>query len=347
MPRALRLEEVGFYHIVNRGVERRRVFLDVEDHEKFLEILEDSGEVYDFKIHSFCLMNNHYHLLLQTFDENLSLIMRQINSRYSIYFNNKYKRVGPLWQGRFKSYFVYDENYLVSLVKYIESNPIKANVTKKIGQFTWAMSSKKTLLTCLDFELIESIDFTKDLSDKELQNLEDIYNAKFKIKGKKAKIVEKKELYSYFEEYEREVAIAKAIQDGYLQTHIAAYLKLSAVSISKIYKKYKQKVKLFEKLKEKGIFWSYSKELIYEKVEKDLFIEHLLKYADFDENVLGFNLFGKSIMKKVWEKKMMREEKFIKTNLMIARVFFDMDVESDYFKRMKNARFEKLKLLAS
>jgi len=77
-------------------------------------------------------MSNHYHLLIKINNENLSQIMQKVNSRYSIYFNNKYNRVGPLWQGRFKSWFVFDDNYLSTLVRYIEFNPIKANIAKKI-----------------------------------------------------------------------------------------------------------------------------------------------------------------------------------------------------------------------
>jgi len=347
MPRQLRVEEIGFYHIINRGVERRDIFLDDEDHKKFLEIVEEASEVYGFVIHSFCLMNNHYHLLLQTQDTNLSLIMRQINSRYSIYFNNRYKRVGPLWQGRFKSFFVYDENYLTSLIKYIEYNPIKANLTQSIGQFRWSMSSKKVDIACLGFELMDSMDLSREPTEKELQNIEDIFTAKFEIIDKKLIKIAKKELKSYFEDYSKEIAIAMAIKDGYLQTQIAKHLRLSVVSISKIYKNYRQKVKLFDKLQQKGIFWSYSKEITYAKAGENLFVEYLLKYGDFYDIVLGFKLFGKRAIKKIWEEKVMRDQQFIKNNLMLARVFFNMNVESNYFKEMKNARFEKLKLLAS
>jgi len=105
-----------------------------------------------------------------------------------------------------------------------------------------------------------------------------------------------------------------------------------------------KKLVLFHKLKDKGLFWSYSKDMQY---DEKLLIEHLLKYADFDDIVLGFKLFGKRTMKKIWEKKVKNDKRFIKLNLMLARVFFDMDVESDYFKRTKSARLEKLKLLTS
>ncbi len=98
---------------------------------------------------------------MQVKNENLSIIMQKVNSRYSMYFNHKYKRVGPLWQGRFKSWCVYDEDYLQTLVRYIEFNPIKANITKKIGEYKWAMLSRNVEFLMLNYELIDVTDFTK------------------------------------------------------------------------------------------------------------------------------------------------------------------------------------------
>jgi len=108
-----------------------------------------------------------------------------------------------------------------------------------------------------------------------------------------------------------------------------------------------QKQKLFNKLKNKGIFWSYSKELTYKKVGDRLFLEYLLKYGDFDDLVLAFKLYSKDTIKLVWEQTLKDDKRFIKLNLMLARVFFGMDVESNYFKEVKNARFEKFKMFAS
>ena len=107
------------------------------------------------------------------------------------------------------------------------------------------------------------------------------------------------------------------------------------------------KEKLFEKLKNKGIFWSYSKDLTYEKAGDRLFLEYLLKYGDFDDLVLAFKLYPKEEIKSVWEQTLKYDKRFIKLNLMLARVFFDMDVESNYFKEIKSARFEKLKMFTS
>jgi len=108
-----------------------------------------------------------------------------------------------------------------------------------------------------------------------------------------------------------------------------------------------QKEKLFNKLRDKGIFWSYAKNISYEQVGDSIFLEYLLKYGDFDDLILAFRLYRKSYIKEVWVQKLKDDKRFIKLNLMLARVFFGMDVESSYFKEVKNARFEKLKMFAS
>lgn len=108
-----------------------------------------------------------------------------------------------------------------------------------------------------------------------------------------------------------------------------------------------KKIEMFDRLKSKGIFWSYGKNIGYDDVGEEFLIESVLKYADFDDIKLCLELYGENAIKAVWEDRMKSDKSFIKTNLMIARVFFGMDVESDYFKEIKNARFEKLKLFAS
>ncbi len=107
------------------------------------------------------------------------------------------------------------------------------------------------------------------------------------------------------------------------------------------------KEKLFNKLKNKGIFWSYSQDLTYEKAGDRLFLEYLLKYGDFDDLIEAFKLYKKEEIKLIWEQTLKDDKRFIKLNLMLARLFFGMNVESSYFKEVKSARFEKLKMFAS
>lgn len=344
MARRLRVKQIGFYHILNRGVDRNTIYQDDNDFLKFLEIMQDASVEYEFEIYSYCLMSNHYHLLLKTTKLNLSALMQKINARYSIYFNKKYNRVGPLWQGRFKTWYVYDENYLQTLVRYIEYNPIKAGISTKIGEYKWSMSSYNFKYPMLNFELLENIDFAKELDEKELKKIDEFLSKKLDIEDDVVVVKEKKDLKYYFDRYNTEKAVLKAVKDGYTQSSIAKFLNLSNAAVSKILKTYKQKLKLFDKLKNKGLFWSYSKDLEY---NENLLIEHTLKYADFDDIVLLLTLFGKRKVKKVWEKTMKSDKRFIKINLMIARVFFGMNVESSYFKKVKNERFEKLRLLIS
>lgn len=347
MPRKPRVNKVGFYHALNRGVAKADIYLCNDDFLKFLEILQEASEEFAFEIYSFALMTNHYHLLLNMKKPNLSCALQKINSRYSIYFNNKYKRVGPLWQGRFKSWYVYDESYLKSLVRYIEFNPIKASITQKIGEYRWAMSSKSVAFSMLHFELVEKINFHKEIDEKEHEKISEFFSAKVELKDDTLIHKATKPLSSYFDALPKEQAIYSALSGGYTQKEVGGFLGVSHVTISKTMRIYKEKVKLFNKLRDKGVFWSYNKEITYDQAGMILFVEYLLKYGDFDDIKLGFELFGKRYMKEVWEAKLKSDKGFIKTNLMLARVFFDMDVESDYFKGVKNARFEKLKMLAS
>lgn len=297
MPRQNRIEQNGFYHIINRGVAKNTIYHDDEDFNKFLEIVNDASDEYGFEIYSFCLMDNHYHLLMKIINQNLSMSLQKINARYSIYYNKKYERVGPLWQGRFKSWYIYDSNYLNVLVRYIEFNPVKAKLCKKIGQYRWSMSSRGFRFSMLNYELIDSTNFDKEMDLSELKKIDELYNTKVKMKD----IIDKKELKpleEYFETLLKEEAIFCAIKDGYKASQLAEHLELSKSTVSRILKKYRQKVKLFNKLKDKGVFQSYSKDVEYATVGEKLTIENLLKYGDFNDIALGFKLFGKRPMKK-------------------------------------------------
>ena len=365
MPRRIRVEEVGYYHIINRGVERRDIFLCDDDKDKFIEIVDESASLYYFVIHSYCLMDNHYHLLLETKKKNLSLLMRQVNSKYSIYFNKKYNRVGPLWQGRFKSWYVYNESYLFSLIKYIESNPVTASITEKIGRFRFSSSHFLNLsagnvrvMEYLDSKLLTGLHSAigllgrkEDIVDeKDAEYLSALHKAKFdKQAGRVVRL--KKQPLDHYEllncrKIIRDSSIVKAIFDGYLQSELADYLGVSNVLISKVMKHYRTKKKLFDKYKEKGLFWSYSKSLTFEQLGDDGLCESILKYGDFRDLKIGLDVFGQKKMKRVWLEKQVDDKRFIRLNLFIARVLFSMNVESDYFKDKKSMRYEKLRLLA-
>ena len=347
MARKKRTETIGFYHIINRGIEQRNVYVDDEDRMEFLNIIQESSEVYRFRVHTYVLMDDHYQLLIETKDLNLSLLMRQINGRYSMYYNKKYKRVGPLWQGRFKSWYIHDIVYLKTLLKHIESTPVKDGMSNKVGKYRWTMSSYADTLPCFDYDLIKSIDLQENFTSGELSDLDMLSKRKPDAISKIIAPKRKKTLASHFRGKPRELAIASAILDGYTQQKISSYLHVSAVSVSKIYKAHREKAGLFRKLQTEGMFGEYGKNLSYEEIDKKIFIEYLFKYGDFDDIALGFFLFGKRLMGRVWEEKLKNDKKYIRLNLMIARIFLGMDIEASYFKEVENARFKKFKMPVS
>ena len=139
MARPLRIIFPGaFYHITARGNERKAVFKSMRDREKYLEYLETASERYNAVIHAFCMMDNHYHLLLETPSGNLSQIMRHINGAYTTYFNVKRARSGHLFQGRYKAILVERDEYAKELSRYIHLNPVRAKLVEEPEDYVWS-----------------------------------------------------------------------------------------------------------------------------------------------------------------------------------------------------------------
>lgn len=139
MARPLRINYPGaFYHVTSRGNERKNVFKSKRDREKFFEYLESATQRYDAVIHAFCLMDNHYHLLIETPSGNLPQIMRHINGAYTTYFNVKRARPGHLFQGRYKAILVEIDEYAKELSRYIHLNPIRAKMVKTPEEYEWS-----------------------------------------------------------------------------------------------------------------------------------------------------------------------------------------------------------------
>ncbi|MBW2609865.1 MAG: transposase [Deltaproteobacteria bacterium] len=139
MSRPLRINYPGaFYHITSRGNERKPVFKSKKDREKFLEYLESATLRYDAVIHVYCLLDNHYHLLLETPSGNLPQIMRHINGAYTTYFNVKRERSGHLFQGRYKSILVDIDEYAKELSRYIHLNPVRAKIVENPEEYKWS-----------------------------------------------------------------------------------------------------------------------------------------------------------------------------------------------------------------
>lgn len=139
MSRPLRLEFPGaIYHITSRGNAREAIFHEDADREFFLSVLSDTVDRYNWLCHAYCLMDNHYHLLIETVDSTLSLGMRQLNGVYTQTFNRFHHRVGHIFQGRYKSILVEKGSHLLELCRYIVLNPVKAGMVGRPEQWAWS-----------------------------------------------------------------------------------------------------------------------------------------------------------------------------------------------------------------
>lgn len=139
MSRPLRLEFSGaLYHVTSRGNDRKVIYFEEDDYLLFLDILGDVCKQNNWVIHAYCLMSNHYHLLVETPDANLSKGMRQLNGVFTQSMNRKHRRVGHLFQGRYKAILVDKDAYLLELCRYIVLNPIRANMVNSPDEWPWS-----------------------------------------------------------------------------------------------------------------------------------------------------------------------------------------------------------------
>ena len=139
MPRQRRkLGESKTYHVMVRGNERKNLFIDDEDKVRFIDTLYEKNKDKKYEILAYCIMDNHVHLLINEGSEEISRIMKRINVSYAYYFNKKYKRVGHLFQDRFKSEVIDSDSYLLSAARYIHRNPVKAAITTEVSQYKWS-----------------------------------------------------------------------------------------------------------------------------------------------------------------------------------------------------------------
>lgn len=245
MARKERIKIAGTYHVINRGVHKKDIFLEQNDFYVFIELLDFIKNKFDLIIHSFCLMTNHYHILLDTKQENLSQAIQYLNTNYSKYFNYKYKKQGALWQGRFASFYLYDDEHLFNVAKYIERNPIAAFMVKNINEYKYQslyIWNKKTKY----FEILNN----SKIFDMRLEEYKDFINEKFKNSVfdtiyKSPDIIKKdgqikilyKRLETFFEkdiEINRDDNIKRASEYGYSKSKIAKFTNMSKQRISQI-----------------------------------------------------------------------------------------------------------------
>ena len=142
MARPLRIEYPGaVYHITSRGNEKKPVYKDDQDRKNFLFILDKVNKRYHWLCHTYCLMDNHFHLLIETPEGNLSIGMRQLNGVYTQAFNKRHRRVGHLFQGRYKAILIQKDSHLLEVCRYVVQNPVRAGLVEDPAQWRWSSYS--------------------------------------------------------------------------------------------------------------------------------------------------------------------------------------------------------------
>ena len=139
MARALRIEYPGaWYHVMNRGRRADDIFAGKKDYQGFVDLLQETSEMWGIRIAAYCLMSNHYHLLVHTPHANLSRSMRHLNGIYTQRYNRRHGCDGQLFRGRYKAIVVEEDSYLLQLARYIHNNPVKAGIVESPGDYPWS-----------------------------------------------------------------------------------------------------------------------------------------------------------------------------------------------------------------
>ena len=248
MPRTARMKsETGVYHAILRGNNKQRIFEETEDYETFMQILSYQRKQCGFVLYCWCLMPNHIHILLREKETPLSMIFRKIGSSFVWWYNNKYKRVGHLFQDRFLSEVVEDEYYFKTVIRYIHLNPVKAGICPEpenylYSSYRWMFESGKFSDTDLIFKLFPKKEF--EAYHKEKNNdicLDYDHPAKRIITDEIAEKIIRKSfgceriaLVNSFPEEERNRAIQKLLRIGSSTQQINRLTGVSVGVIEKI-----------------------------------------------------------------------------------------------------------------
>lgn len=199
MPRTKRVKsESGIYHIMLRGINQQVIFEHEEDYERFIEIVEKYKAVSGYKVFAYCLMSNHVHLIIKEEKEEIDKIIKRIASSYVYWYNWKYYRKGHLFQDRFKSEPIEDEKYLLTAIRYIHQNPVKAGIVEKIEAYEYSSfkeyEQEENRLTDREFvyNIVNKegfIEFNKEENEDKCLDIEEFA---FRISDEDAKKIIKK-----------------------------------------------------------------------------------------------------------------------------------------------------------
>lgn len=265
----------GYYHLIARGNNREYIFNRDIDKGYFLKLLNESRQNMRFKLMGYVLMDNHYHLLVQTGNVKLQKIMHQINNKYSKYFNAIYERCGHVFQGRYNASVIGNEQYLLKVLTYIHQNPVKAGICKRVENYKWSSDKfyRKRLNGFIEtktiIEIIENGFKDKDSSKKykeimdeieetDYDKLNEIGDRAYEIMMKRSINIEKRlsleeimaeevgctdiinkikngNRESRYREYKLKYA-RKAQENGYTMREIGSILGQSGVSVWKMLK---------------------------------------------------------------------------------------------------------------
>ncbi len=138
MRKTRKRSESGVYHVILRGINRQDIFYEDDDYQRFLETIVKMKSEDQFAVYGYCLMTNHVHLLVRENIDTISRIMSRIGTSYAWWYNRKYGRSGHVFQGRYGSEVVENDNYLLTVIRYIHNNPVKARMVQKPEQYRWS-----------------------------------------------------------------------------------------------------------------------------------------------------------------------------------------------------------------
>jgi len=245
MPRQKRtLSPTKIYHIMVRGNAGRDIFFDEEDRKKILRIIDNKKREREFEIYAYCLMDNHFHLVLKECDDNISHIMKRINTTYVLYFNKKYQINGHLFQNRFKSEIVENDAYLLALVRYVHNNPLKAGLVDTLENYQW--SSFLNYIKPNKKKIINTTDILKFFSEDLSQALHQFIAFSFK----------EEEKYSFLENKENKNNHRELNSDAKVKNFRDQFLKRNKTNLDSLSERKNKAIrdKLIQELKEKSIF---------------------------------------------------------------------------------------------
>lgn len=200
MPRQARKKSnTGIYHIMLRGINQQQIFEDEEDNNKFLDVIKEYKLICDYEVYAYCLMGNHIHLLIKEGEEPLGQIMKRICTRFVYWYNVKYERKGHLFQDRYKSEPVENDEYFLAVIRYIHQNPIKAGLCNNLTDYKFSSYGeylRETSLIDKNFvlDIITLEDFKRFNSESANDKcLEDERKAVLRVTDEKAKRI----IYKY------------------------------------------------------------------------------------------------------------------------------------------------------